>query len=63
MADDPPLPGMRSLLLAPMVARSIAEGLLVVGSRQAGAYSAGRCVPAVRRRQPGGGRSGKRLAV
>jgi len=37
--DDPPLPGMRSLLLAPMVARSVAEGLLVVGSRQAGAYS------------------------
>ena len=40
MADDPPLPHMRSLLLAPMVARSNAEGLLVVGSRQAGAYSA-----------------------
>ncbi len=40
MADDPPLPHMRSLLLAPMVARSVAEGLLVVGSRQAGAYSA-----------------------
>ena len=38
--DDTPLPGMRSLLLAPMVARSVAEGLLVVGSRQAGAYSA-----------------------
>ncbi len=37
--DDPPLPGMRSLLLAPMVARSVAEGLLVVGSRQAKAYS------------------------
>jgi GAF domain-containing protein len=37
--DDPPLPGMRSLLLAPMVARSIPEGLLVVGSRQPGAYS------------------------
>ena len=36
--DDSPLPGMRSLLLAPMVARSVAEGLLVVGSRQAGAY-------------------------
>ncbi len=38
--EDLPLPGMRSLLLAPMVARSIPEGLLVVGSRQAGAYSA-----------------------
>ena len=38
-ADDPPLPGMRSLLLAPMVARSVPEGLLVVGSRQPGAYS------------------------
>ena len=38
-ADDLPLPGMRSLLLAPMVARSIPEGLLVVGSRQPGAYS------------------------
>ena len=37
--DDPPLPGMRSLLLAPMVARSIPEGLLVVGSRQTNAYS------------------------
>ncbi|MGI4790706.1 MAG: GAF domain-containing protein [Janthinobacterium lividum] len=37
--DDPPLPGMRSLLLAPMVARSVAEGMLVVGSRQPGAYS------------------------
>jgi len=37
--EDLPLPGMRSLLLAPMVARSVAEGLLVVGSRQAGAYS------------------------
>jgi GAF domain-containing protein len=37
--DDPPLPGMRSLLLAPMVARSVPEGLLVVGSRQPGAYS------------------------
>ena len=39
--EDLPLPGMRSLLLAPMVARSIPEGLLVVGSRQPGAYSAG----------------------
>ena len=38
--EDLPLPGMRSLLLAPMVARSIPEGLLVVGSRQPGAYSA-----------------------
>ena len=38
-ADDPPLPGMRSLLLAPMVSRSTPEGLLVVGSRQPGAYS------------------------
>ncbi len=37
--DDPPLPGMRSLLLAPMIARANPEGLLVVGSRQAGAYS------------------------
>lgn len=37
--DDLPLPGMRSLLLAPMVARSIPEGLLVVGSRQPGAYT------------------------
>ena len=37
--DDPPLPGMRSLLLAPMVSRSVPEGLLVVGSRQPGAYS------------------------
>ena len=39
LTDDLPLPGMRSLLLAPMVARSIPEGLLVVGSRQPGAYS------------------------
>ena len=39
LADDPPLPGMRSLLLAPMIARSVPEGLLVVGSRQPGAYS------------------------
>jgi len=39
-AEDLPLPGMRSLLLAPMVARTVPEGLLVVGSRQAGAYSA-----------------------
>ncbi len=38
-ADDPPLPGMRSLLLAPMVSRSTPEGLLVVGSRQPGAYT------------------------
>ncbi len=37
--DDPPLPGMRSLLLAPMIARANPEGLLVVGSRQAGAYT------------------------
>ena len=36
---DAPLPEMRSLLLAPMVARSVPEGLLVVGSRQPGAYS------------------------
>ena len=36
---DSPLPGMRSLLLAPMVARSVPEGLLAVGSRQPGAYS------------------------
>ena len=36
--EDPPLPGMRSVLVAPMIARSIPEGLLVVGSRQAGAY-------------------------
>ena len=38
--EDLALPGMRSLLLAPMIARSIPEGLLVVGSRQPGAYSA-----------------------
>ena len=37
--SDSPLPGMRSLLLAPMVARSVPEGLLVVGSRQPGAYT------------------------
>ena len=37
-AEDPPLPGMRSILAAPMIARSIPEGLLVVGSRQSGAY-------------------------
>ena len=37
--SDSPLPGMRSLLLAPMVARSVPGGLLVVGSRQPGAYS------------------------
>ena len=37
--SDSPLPEMRSLLLAPMVARSVPEGLLVVGSRQPGAYS------------------------
>jgi GAF domain-containing protein len=37
--EDLPLPGMRSLLLAPMVARSTPEGLLVVGSRQTGAYT------------------------
>lgn len=37
--EDLPLPGMRSLILAPMLARSASEGLLVVGSRQAGAYS------------------------
>lgn len=36
---DLPLPEMRSLLLAPMVARSVPEGLLVVGSRQPGAYT------------------------
>jgi len=39
LLEDLPLPGMRSLLLAPMVARSIPEGLLVVGSRQPGAYT------------------------
>lgn len=38
--EDLALPGMRSLLLAPMIARSMPEGLLVVGSRQPGAYSA-----------------------
>ena len=37
--EDLALPGMRSLLLAPMIARSMPEGLLVVGSRQPGAYS------------------------
>ncbi len=39
LGGDLPLPGMRSLLLAPMVARSVPEGLLAVGSRQPGAYS------------------------
>lgn len=39
LANALPLPGMRSLLLAPMIARSVPEGLLVVGSRQPGAYS------------------------
>ena len=34
-----PLPGMRSLLLAPMIARSLPEGLIVVGSRQPGIYT------------------------
>lgn len=38
-AEDNPLPGMRSLLLAPILARSVPEGLLLVGSRQPGAYS------------------------
>lgn len=38
-AEDLPLPGMRSLLLAPMLARSTPEGLIVVGSRHAGAYT------------------------
>ncbi len=38
-AEDLPLPGMRSLLLAPMVARSTPEGLLVIGSRQTDAYT------------------------
>lgn len=37
--EDLPLPGMRSLLLAPMVARSTPEGLIVVGSRQENAYT------------------------
>ncbi len=36
---DWPLPEMRSLLLAPMVARASPEGLIVVGSRQAGAFT------------------------
>lgn len=38
-AEDLPLPHMRSLLLAPMVARSSAEGLIVAGSRQPNAFS------------------------
>lgn len=38
-AEDLPLPHMRSLLLAPMVARSSAEGLIVAGSRQPGAFT------------------------
>ena len=37
--EDLPLPHMRSLLLAPMVARSSPEGLIVAGSRQAGAFT------------------------
>ncbi len=37
--EDLPLPHMRSLLLAPMVARSSAEGLIVAGSRQPGAFT------------------------
>jgi GAF domain-containing protein len=37
--EELPLPGMRSLLLAPMIARSLPEGLLVVGSRQTDAYT------------------------
>ena len=36
---DIPLPGMRSLLVAPMLARGVAEGVLVIGSRLPGAYS------------------------
>lgn len=40
VVDDLPLPGMRSLLLAPMIARASPEGLLAVGSRRANAYSA-----------------------
>ncbi len=37
--DDLPLPHMRSLLIAPMVARSSAEGLIVAGSRQPAAFT------------------------
>jgi len=39
LIGDLPIPGMRSLLVAPLAARSAAEGLIVVGSRQPGAYS------------------------
>lgn len=39
LADDVPLPDIQSLLAAPMVARSSPEGLIVVGSRQANAYT------------------------
>lgn len=38
--DELPIFGMRSLLLAPMIARSVPEGLLAVGSRRANAYTA-----------------------
>ena len=38
-AEDLPLPHMRSLLLAPMVARASPEGLIVAGSRQVGAFT------------------------
>ena len=39
LADDPLLPGMRSLLAAPMLSRATPEGLIVVGSRQPDAYT------------------------
>ena len=37
--DDPLLPGMRSVLAAPMLSRATPEGLIVVGSRQPDAYT------------------------
>lgn len=38
--QDPLLPGMRSLLAAPMLSRSMPEGIIAVGSRQSDAYTA-----------------------
>ena len=38
--DDPLLPGMRSVLAAPMLSRAMPEGLIVVGTRQPDAYTA-----------------------
>jgi len=37
---DLPIPGVRSLLAAPLMSRSAAEGLIVVGSRLPGVYTA-----------------------